>query len=120
MFYDVIVLPIFIKTVTVPANGQVDSVMTGSIYERLPWNALVEIGIVADAAGVLATIASGSDTLVESGPVDLAVAAGRLPVYPDQFHYPDEAAFNDLLKITLRDTSGVNRTASVAVRFTPV
>jgi len=113
-------MPVFVKETVMVANGTVDSVLAGSIYERLPWNALVEIGIVADAAGVLSSITSGSDVLVESGPVDIGAAIHRLPVYPDQFHYNDEAAFNDLLKITLRDTSGVARTVVTAVRFTPV
>jgi hypothetical protein len=113
-------MPTVVKTITVPANGQVDSCLAGSVYERLPWNALAEIGIVADAAGVQVTISSGSDVDVESGPADLAVAAGRLPVYPDQFHYNVEAAFNDILKITLRDTSGAQRTVGFAARLTPV
>jgi len=111
-------MPIFTKTVPLAANGVVDSVMAGSIYERLPWNALVEIGITTDAAGVLTTISSGSDILAESGPVDIGTI-NRLPIYPDQFHYPDEASFNDLLKISLRDTSGAARVVMVAIRFTP-
>lgn len=113
-------MPTVTKVVALTANGTIDSVLAGSIYERLPWPALIEVGIVADAAGVLASIASGSDILVESGPVEIGSAINKFPVYPDNFHYIDEASFNDLLKISLRDTSGAARTVPVVVRFTPV
>jgi len=114
-----------VPTVTVrsaiTANGTVENVLTGSIYEFIPpdWGAAtVEIGIAADATGVLATINSGADTLAEEQPV-VVKAINVLPVYPDDYQYADEAVGGDRLKIKLRDTSGAARVVLTTVKLTP-
>lgn len=104
------------------ASTSVENVLTGSIYEFIPgdWGAAsVEIGIAADATGVLATVNSGADTLAEEQPV-VVKAINLLPVYPDDFQFSDEAVGGDRLKIKLRDTSGVARVVLTTVKLTPL
>jgi hypothetical protein len=100
------------------ANGTATP-LSGSQYEYLPFPCVVEIGIAADATGVLAFVASGTDILQEEGPT--AVKAINIqPVYPDDFNLSDQAAPGDRLSIKLRDTSGVIRTVMTTVRITPM
>lgn len=93
--------------------------LTGSQYEILTFPAVVEIGILADATGVLATVSSGPDILMEEGPVQVGTI-NTLPKYPDDFYLTDEAAPTDRLKVQLRDTSGAARVVMTAVRVTPM
>jgi len=108
-------------TVRVPltANASNNNVLAGSIYEYLPFAALAEIGILADATGVLASINSGPDTLAEEQPVQIGTI-NTFPRYPDDFYYSDEAAPGDRLKIAVRDTSGAARVVMVVARINPI
>lgn len=92
--------------------------LAGSIYEFVQEPSLVEIGIAADANGVLATINSGPDTVCEESPVSLKTI-NVVPVYPDDF-FSDQALPNDRLSIKLRDTSGAARVVMTQVRITPL
>lgn len=93
--------------------------LEGNQYEYLPFDALVEIGIQTDATGVLATVYSGGDLLMEEGPVQLGTINVQ-PKYPDDFYLTDEALAGDRLSIRLRDTSGAARVVQTAVRITPM
>jgi hypothetical protein len=92
--------------------------LSGSVFEFVTEPSLIEIGIAADANGVLATINSGPDTIAEESPVSFK-AINVLPVYPDDF-YSDEALPNDRLSIKLRDTSAAARVVMTQVRITPL
>jgi hypothetical protein len=100
------------------ANGTATP-LSGSIYEFVTEPALVEIGIKADATGVLAQINSGPDTILEAdSPVSIGTI-NQLPVYPDDF-FSDQALPNDRLSVKLRDTSGVARVVMTQLRITPL
>ena len=77
--------------------------LTGWQYERLPFPALVEIALIADEIGFVATITSGSDTLGEEAPVSAGGTDGVLPDQ-DKPQYEDVAAAGDKLKIKVRET----------------
>jgi len=100
------------------ANG-VATPLAGSQYEFLPFDANVEISIQADATGVLATVYSGSDVLLEEGPIQVGTI-NILPKYPDDYFLQDIAAAGERLSIKLRDTSGAARTVMTTVRLTPI
>lgn len=93
--------------------------LAGSQYEYLPFPALVEIGITADATGVLASVSSGPDILQEEGPVQIGTI-NVSPKYPDDFYLADEAAPGDRVKVALRDTSGAARVVMTCVKITPM
>src|SRR5574341_327436 len=107
-----------VRTRTALGANATANPMSDSQYETLPFSALVEIGVKADATGVLATVASGGDLLQEEGPVTIGTI-NELPKYPDDF-VSDIAAMGDKLKIGLRDTSGAARVVMTEVRITPL
>lgn len=109
-------MPLIKTVVSVPANGVVDNALQGNQFEFLPYNAMLEFGIVASAVGLLMDCYSGQDTLVEAGAVS---PANRSPVYPDDYDLTDVAAAGERIKVRLRNTTAAAITANVAVRITP-
>lgn len=101
------------------AAGASANPLSGSQYEYLPFNALVEIGITSSVNLVLATVSSGSDILMEEGPVTLGTA-DIFPRYPDEFTLQDVAAAGDRLKINIRNTNAGAATVMTSVRITPI
>lgn len=93
--------------------------LQGSQYEYLPFDALVEFGIMTDATGVLATVQSGTDVLQEEAPVQLGTINNQ-PRYPDDFILQDVAGAGERINVVLRDTSGAARTVLTSVRITPI
>lgn len=112
-------MPVIAQSVSVPANGVVDNALQGSQYEFLPFNALLEFGIVqqsATAGAILHDVYSGSDTLVENG----AVSNGnRFPIYPDDYSLTDVAAAGERIKVRLRNTTALAISVWVVCRITP-
>jgi hypothetical protein len=109
---------VIINIRTVLAASGTATPLSGSIYEFITEPSTVEIGIAADATGVLATINSGPDTILEESPVSLKTI-NVVPVYPDDF-YSDEAMPGDRLSIKLRDTTAAQRIVMTQVRITPL
>lgn len=109
-------MPSIQKKVAVLANGTATP-FAGEQYEYLPFDCQVEIAVMADATGVLATVYSGSDLLQDEGAVPFSAAAPR---YPDDYLLRDVAAAGEKLTVKLRDTSGVNRTVFVFAQLTPI
>lgn len=107
-----------IKNRTVLAANSTANILSGSQYEYLPFPCRVDIGIVTDATGVLATVQSGSDILMEEGPVQIRTI-NTDPIYPDDYALSDEAAPGDRLSLKVRDTSGAQRIVMSVVRITP-
>jgi hypothetical protein len=103
---------------TVLAANSTATPLSGSIYEFVTEPCSIEIGVAADATGVLATINSGPDTVLEESPVSLKTI-NIVPVYPDDF-YGDTAMPQDRLSVKLRDTSGAQRIVMTQLRITPL
>lgn len=110
-------MPVISVRTALGANGTAEP-LTGSQYEFLPFDAYVEFGLAADANGVLASVSSGNDILMEEGPIGALKAINTPPTYPDDFHLNDAAAAGERLKIRLRDTSGAARVVMTIVRIT--
>lgn len=111
-------MPLISQRVVMTASGTANP-LAGSQYEFLPFDASVEIAIQADATGVLASVFSGSDVLMQEGPVQVGTI-NIMPKYPDDFFLTDVAAAGERLSILLRDTSAAVRTVMVAVKLTPI
>lgn len=113
---------ISVRTV-MTANQQVNA-LTGTQYEFLPGGmfprgAFVEFASLADATGVLRTVQTGSDVVEEESPVNVGTINVQ-PVYPDNFTLNDMVGPGERINVKLRDTSGVARTVTTLVRFTPL
>ena len=110
-------MPLVMIQTTVPANSSVFP-MQGQQYEFMHEPCSVEIATVAGATGVLQTVYSGPDLLMQEGPTTIK-GAGVLPVYPDDYHLEDDAAAGDRLSVVLRNTTGAGIVTYLAVRITP-
>jgi hypothetical protein len=105
------------------ANAQINA-LVGTQYEYLPpgmfpRGAFCEFATIADATGVLRTIQTGSDVVEEESPVNIGTI-NQQPIYPDQFTCNDLVGPGERINVKLRDTSGVGRTVTTMVRFTPL
>jgi hypothetical protein len=101
------------------AAGDSEQLLTGSQAEFVTVNSSVEIAINSTAVGVVASVSSGSDTLMEEAPV-FVKAAGVPPVYPDDFILQDVAAAGERLQARARNTTAGALTVTIAVRSTPL
>lgn len=110
-------MPILKKSASIAAGATVDNVFSGSAFEYLPFNALVEFGIVGSATGIVATVQSGADLLMEESPIS---TQNRFPVYPDDFDLQDVAAGGERVICKLRNTTGGALTYFVTLRVSPL
>lgn len=111
-------MPVIKRETSIPANGTVDNIFTGSIYEFLPWNAAIDMGVTADATGLVATFTSGSDVIIEESPVD--ILANLFPVIPDNMGIQDVAAGGERLVLKIRNTTGAPIISRTLARIQPV
>lgn len=111
-------MPIINVTSSIAAGASANP-LSGSQYEYLPFNALVEVGITSNVNAVLATVSSGSDILQEEAPVTVGTA-DVFPKYPDEYTLQDVAAAGDRLKVSLRNTNAGTATVMTSVRITPI
>jgi len=111
-------MPFIAKRIVLAANGSA-SALTDDQFEYLPYNSLVEFGLLTDATGALATVFSGSDLLMDEGPIALGTI-NVFPKFPDDYHLTDIAAGGERLKIRLRDTSGAQRIVMIGVRISQI
>jgi hypothetical protein len=113
-------MPLIQSSVSVPLSSVNDNVLSGSQFEFLPYNALLEFGINGDANGadLRIDIYSGQDIVTEQLTPSVQ---NRIPVYPDDYIGNDVAAAGERIKIRVRNTSAAAaRTVFFAVRITPV
>lgn len=101
------------------ATGSTATPIQGDQYEFLPFNAYIEIGIVADNSGVTATVFAGSDVLQTNGPVTQK-ATPPLVTYPDDYVITDHVLAGDRLGIFLSNANAGTVNVGVKVRITPV
>ncbi len=106
-----------VTTTNIAANAT-QYPLQGNQYEYLPFNAQVEFAVVANAAGIVATVYSGSDVLQQAG---AATVKATSPVYPDDFLLGDIAMAGERISVELRETAGVATTdVETVVKITPL
>lgn len=110
-------MPMIRKEVSVAANSTVDNVISGSIYEFLPWNASLALGTSGSATGLVVTINTGSDTVLEESPVP---PTNHFPVIPDDMDVTDVAAGGERLVVKVRNTTGGALTFFLLVQLQPI
>jgi len=108
-----------VQGVTSVAAGATNSnVLSGSIFEYLPYNARVSFGLVGDAAGELrVTVTSGQDVILEEAPVS---RAARFPINPDDFTLADVARGGERLVVKVRNTGAGANSLFWAINLVPL
>lgn len=91
------------KTTSVPANGVVENVFSGSAFEFPRTNVAVSLGSVGAATGLFITIQSGGEIVLEES--EPAISADY-PLIPDEFYYNFAALAGDRLVLRARNSTG--------------
>jgi hypothetical protein len=112
-------MPTISGRVSINPGQSVANVMLGSQYELAPFDGTIEIGLFADKNLVQTTIFSGPDVLQEPGGFVPFGAAEATPKYPDDYHWEDEVASGDRLKIGLFNGNAAATIVNWILRMTP-
>lgn len=110
-------MPIIKKELSIAANATNDNIFSGSIYEFLPWNASINLGITGSATGLVATVNTGSDTVQEESPVNILTT---MPKIPDDMDIQDVAAAGERFVVKVRNTTAGPLTVRALAQITPV
>lgn len=110
-------MPVIQNSVSIAANATNDNVLQGSQFEFLPYDAALDFGLVGSAAGLVADVYSGQDTVAENYALN---TQNRFPVFPDDYPLSDVAAAGERLKVRIRNTTAGALTAFYSVRVSPV
>jgi len=98
----------------------VANLLTGQIYETVPYNALIEIGITQSATGLIASVACDQDIVLQDiGETNIPIKATP-PVYPDEFLPGFVCLAGSKLYIAVRNPTGGTLTLFYVVRMTAV
>lgn len=97
----------------------VQNVLSGSQYELAPFDGTIEIGCRANVNLVTCAIFSGPDVLQEPGGFVPLAAVDTAPSYPDDYHWEDEVAEGDRLKLSFVNGNAASATVMWALRLTP-
>jgi len=100
-------------------GASVANVLLGSQYELAPFDGTIEVGIFSDKNLNTCSIFSGPDVLQEPGGAVPFGAAEAMPKYPDDYHWEDEVAQGDRLKISLSNGNALASVVNWVVRITP-
>lgn len=112
-------MPTISGRTSLAAGAQNTNVLLGSQYELMPFDGTIEVGLRSTVNLVECSIFSGPDTLAEPGSACPFNATEGMPTYPDDYHWEDEAAAGDRLKISLRNGNAGTAVVHWAIRITP-
>jgi len=96
------------------------SLLTGQVYEFMPYDAFVEIGIVQSATGLIMSISCDTDVVVQDvGQTNIPIKATP-PVYPDDFMPGFSCMRGSRVFLAVRNPTGGTLTGFYSVRITPL
>lgn len=98
-------------------TGTTVNVLSGQQYEFAPFNCMVEFGLAMTVVGMLVSVFSQTDLLLDSGPV---VVKATAPIYPDDFLLQDVAQKGDRLQIKANNPTGGTINLLWTVKLTPI
>lgn len=96
-------MPVIQAEVSVAANSTTASTINGSAFEYSRGRQVLSMGFTAAATGILLTITSGADLVLEES---AAYIATLFPIVPDQMFYNDIMEPMDRLRVQARNTTG--------------
>lgn len=112
-------MPVISGRVSIATGVTVANVLAGSQYEFAPFDGTIELGMFADKNLVSCAVFSGPDTLQEPGGMVPFGAAEAAPKYPDDYHWEDEVAAGDRLKVTLTNGNAGTTLVNWVLRISP-
>lgn len=98
-------------------NASTGNVLAGKQLEIPERHSAVKVWAAASAVGIVATVAAGSETLVEESVVS---QANRFPIDPDDRLAQDVVMAGKRLNLSFRNTTGGTLTVYWAVETQPV
>ena len=110
-------MPIIKKEISIAADATNDNIFSGSIYEFLPWNASINLGMLGSATGLVATVNTGSDTVQEESPLTVGTV---MPKIPDDMDVQDVAAAGERFVVKVRNTTGGALTVRAIAQIQPI
>jgi len=112
-------MPSFIYSQSIPAGGTFNP-LSNTNFQYVPRPGIVKYIHRATAVGLVATILSGSDELMQEGPVPAGGVAGQTPT---EFNSPpivDQVAAGDLQTVRYRNPTGGAITVDGIFDYTPI
>ncbi len=96
------------------------NILSGQVYEWIPYDAQIEVGLVQSATGLIASINCDSDVVLQDvGQTNIPIKATP-PVYPDEFMPPFACVAGSHLFIALRNPTAGTLSGFYEVRINPV
>lgn len=95
-------MSVIMRETSVAANATVDNFISGSAFEIAVRPVLVSIGMTQSATGLVMTITSGSDLILEEAPIPIKTT---YPTIPDEFFFSDVMMPGERLVIRIRNTT---------------
>ncbi len=112
-------MPTLSGRVSIATGASVANLLTGSQYELAPFDGTIEVGLMADKNLVTCAIFSGPDVLAEPGNMVPFAASEAAPKYPEDYHWEDEVAQGDRLKISISNGNAATTILNWVLRITP-
>lgn len=100
----------------------VQNVCLGLQYELAPFDCTIEVGAKSSRADTTMQLASGPDILAQAGtsvPYSGTAGTEAFPVYPDDYHWEDEAAAGDRISLGFTNPNAATAVINWFVRITP-
>jgi len=113
-------MPSILVQTTAAADGSTTSPLQGSVYEYLPFDALLEFAVYADTSDVFTlTVFSGSDVLMQSSAMPVLGTSSPI-LYPDHYYLQDVAAAGERISVQAVNGTGSAADFRTLVRITPL
>lgn len=99
---------VIMREISIAANAVLENFWTGSAFEYLRSAALLSQGFTASAAGLVLTLQSGSQVILEESPIYVAT---RFPIQPDEMFFNFRGEAGDRIVARIRNSTGGALTA---------
>ena len=110
-------MPVIQNEQTVAANTTVPNTFNGSAFEYSRGRQLFSGGFTAAATGVLITIQSGADIVLEES---AAYIKTQYPIIPDEMFYNDIMDPMDRLRFQARNSTGAGIVCRSVAMLSPI
>jgi hypothetical protein len=110
-------MSVIMRETSVAANATVDNFISGSAFEFASRPQLVSLGFAGAATGLVLTITSGSDLILEEAAAPILT---RYPIIPDEIYFSDVMVPGDRLVVRVRNTTGGALVGRCVVQINPI